>query len=240
MRNNVVHLLPTAASTDDSVTNASVAVLPIGSFEQHGEHLPLTTDTLIACLIARELADAFDLLLLPPITVSCSHEHSSFTGTVSISATTLIGVVDDIRASLQHSGIDKLVLVNGHGGNYVLANIAQQANVDGRHVLLFPGSDDWRTARDHAGLESTSREDMHGGELETSILLHALPEVVRPSYKHADHTATDRPHLHLTGMAAYTNTGIIGRPSAATPEKGKASLDSLTTTFADHLKALLD
>lgn len=80
---------------------------------------------------------------------------------------------------------------------------------------------------------------MHGGELETSILLHALPDVVRPSYKDADHAAPDRPHLHLAGMAAYTETGIIGRPSAATAAKGKAALDTLTTTFADHLKALL-
>lgn len=234
-----MHLLPTTTSTDASVTNATVAVLPIGSFEQHGEHLPLTTDTLIACLVAERLADAFELLLLPPITMSCSHEHAGFAGTVSISATTVAAIIDDIRASLRHSGIDKLVLVNGHGGNYVLANVAQQSNIDGRHVLLFPGGDDWRTARDHAGLESTSREDMHGGELETSILLHAMPDVVRPTYEQADHEAAERPDLLLTGMAAYTDTGVIGRPSAATAEKGKALLDSLTTAFADHLKALL-
>lgn len=149
-----MHLLPTAASADDNVTNASVAVLPVGSFEQHGQHLPLTTDTLIACLIAQRLADSYELLLLPPVTMSCSHEHASFAGTVSISATTLVAIVDDIRASLRHRGIDKLVVVNGHGGNYVLANVAQQANVDGRHVLLFPGSDDWCTARDYTGIEN--------------------------------------------------------------------------------------
>jgi creatinine amidohydrolase len=234
-----VHLLPTATSSDKSVGSAAVAILPIGSFEQHGEHLPLATDTVIACLIAQRLADSFDLLLLPPVTMSCSHEHAAFPGTVSVSATTLTAVIDDIRASLQRSGVDKIVLVNAHGGNYVVANLAQEANVDGRHVLLFPGSSDWAAARELAGMETNSREDMHAGELETSILLHALPDVVRPSYRQADHAATDRPHLHLAGMTEYTETGVIGKPSAATAEKGRAVLDSLVMSFDDHLKALL-
>lgn len=233
-------LLTSATSTDEAHRNARVATLPIGSFEQHGDHLPLSTDTVVACLIAERLVETYDLFLLPPITIACSHEHEGFPGTVSISASTLISVIADVRASLARSGITKLVLVNGHGGNYVLSNITQQANVHGRHVALFPGRDDWSTARDHAGMVTTHHDDMHGGELETSILLHAHPEVVRDTYTNADHQANHRPHLLVTGVAAYSSTGIIGRPSEATPAKGKAVLDSLTASFADHLKIICE
>lgn len=234
-------LITSATAPDEARRNARVAVLPVGSFEQHGDHLPLATDTVIACVIAARIAETYDLLLLPPITISCSHEHEGFPGlrgTVSISASTLINVIDDIRASLARSGVTKLALVNGHGGNYVLSNIAQQANVEGRNVILFAGRDDWHTARDHAGAATTAHEDMHGGEMETSILLHAHPELVGDTYADADHDASHRPHLLTTGMKAYTTNGIIGRPSEATPAKGKAALDSLTASFGDHLKAI--
>ncbi|GAB7007361.1 hypothetical protein JCM18899A_48360 [Nocardioides sp. AN3] len=114
---------------------ATVAVLPVGSFEQHGRHLPLGTDTLVACAIANAIAERYDVLPLPlplplpPITISCSNEHADFAGTVSISATTLFQVVRYVQASLEQRGVRKLVLVNGHGGNDVLSNVVQEANV---------------------------------------------------------------------------------------------------------------
>jgi creatinine amidohydrolase len=238
IKENRVDLLTSATSADEGRRNARIAVLPVGSFEQHGDHLPLTTDTVIACLIAARLAETYDLLLLPPITISCSHEHEGFPGTVSISAGTLISVIDDIRASLARSRITKLILVNGHGGNYVLSNITQQANVQGGHVVLFPGRDDWNSARDHAGMTTAGHDDMHGGEMETSILLHAHPELVRDDYTVADHEASNRPHLLITGISAYSTSGVIGRPSLATGDKGKAALGSLVASFADHLKLI--
>ena len=231
-------MLTSATATEEARRSARVAILPVGSFEQHGDHLPLITDTVVACLIATRLAETYGLFLLPPITISCSHEHEGFPGTVSISAGTLITVIDDIRASLARNSVDKLVLANGHGGNYVLSNIAQQANVTDRHVVLFPGRDDWNAAREHAGMATTGHDDMHGGELETSLLLHAHPELVRDSYATADHEASHRPHLLVAGIAAYTTTGIIGRPSLATAAKGKATLDSLVASFAEHLKII--
>ncbi|MFI6848739.1 creatininase family protein [Kitasatospora sp. NPDC050467] len=94
-------LITAATSADERQRGAKIAVLPVGSFEQHGAHLPLTTDTVVAGLIAQRIATDYDLLLLPPVTVSCSHEHAHMPGTVSISAATLYAVINDIRKSLQ-------------------------------------------------------------------------------------------------------------------------------------------
>ena len=79
---------------------------------------------------------------------------------------------------------------------------------------------------------------MHAGELETSILLHAHPELVRDGYHAADWTADDRRHLLTTGMGEYTHNGVIGRPSLASAEKGKAVLSSLVDRFASVLEIL--
>jgi creatinine amidohydrolase len=189
-----------------------VAVLPVGSFEQHGDFLPLITDTVVAGLIARRVSAEYGLFLLPPVTLSCSHEHSGFAGTVSVSASTLAAVVADVAESLRASGIDRLAIVNGHGGNYVLANVVQQANIAGPRMTLFPSRADWEAARTAAGLASTASEDMHAGELEVSLLLHGYPELVDDGYRHGDWQADLRPHLLVAGMRGYTESGVIGRP----------------------------
>lgn len=230
--------ISTATSPEVGKQAAKVAVLPVGSFEQHGSHLPLSTDTLIACAIACRVAADYDLMLLPPITISCSHEHALFPGTVSVSPSTLMAVVRDIAASLSAAGIPKLVIVNAHGGNYVLGNIAQEANVAHRLVALFPHSQDWSDARSAARLVTGNHEDMHAGEAETSILLAAAPNLVRAGYPDADCTVEDRRHLQVLGLAGYTQAGVIGRPSLATAEKGTALLDKLSALFEPHLKLL--
>lgn len=233
-----MNLLPTITTADVQEQAPHVAVLPVGSFEQHAGHLPLTTDTVIACIIGREIAAAYPVLLLPPITISCSHEHSAWPGTVSISARTLHLMIADIAQSLEASGIRRLVLVNAHGGNYVLSNVVQEANVAEPRMSLFPQSSEWTRARERAGLVSNSHDDMHAGEIETSILLHAEPGLVRPGWETADHAAPDRPYLLTKGMKAYTDTGVIGFPSHATAEKGKAVLSSLLDDFSGHMTLL--
>lgn len=211
-------MLPTTSSHDIAENPTDTAVLPVGSFEQHGHHLPLTTDALVATAIAERIAQDYDLFRLPVLPLGCSHEHADFPGTVSISATTLYAVVNDVAASLARSGVSRLVLVNGHGGNYVLSNVVQEANTSGLRMAMFPVSADWNDARTEAGLQTSSHEDMHGGEAETSILLHRYPDVVRPGYQSADHVANDRRHLLVDGMRPYTTSGIIGLPSLATAE----------------------
>ena len=232
------HLLPTSTSADERQKTSRAAVLPIGSFEQHGSYLPLITDTAIATTISAELAAAYPLSELPPVTMSCSHEHSAWPGTVSISATTLSFVITDVADSVHRSGNLALIVINGHGGNYVLSNLVQQANAHGDRMALFPTAQDWKDARSAAHLETTMHEDMHAGEIETSILLHAHPELVKDGYETADCIADDRRHLLIKGMSAYTTSGVIGRPSLASPEKGKAILDSLVQSFGGVLDAL--
>ncbi len=232
------HILPTATTSDEKERAAECAVLPVGSFEQHGDYLPLITDTVIASVISRELASAYPLLQLPPVTISCSHEHSAWRGTVSISSSTFHSVIDDIYRSIADAGLSSLVIVNCHGGNYSLANVVQEGNAHGKRMALFPSGRDWADARQSAGLATSNHEDMHAGELETSILLHAHPELVRDGYQQADWVADDRRHLLTTGMGNYTQSGVIGRPSLASAEKGKAVLASLVEGFASVLEIL--
>ncbi|MEV7969999.1 creatininase family protein [Sphaerisporangium sp. NPDC088356] len=230
------HLLTTATTTDEQDRSASLAILPIGSFEQHGSYLPLITDTVVASVIARELASAYRVLLLPPVTISCSHEHSNWPGTVSISAQTLYSIVSDVYDSVTRSGIATLVIVNGHGGNYVLSNVVQEANAKGQSMALFPTKEDWNEARAAAQLSSSMHEDMHAGELETSILLYTCPDLVRDGYESADWTAGDRRHLLTSGMQAYTTSGVVGLPSLGTADKGKAVVESLTRSFSEVVR----
>ncbi|MFJ9538501.1 creatininase family protein [Streptomyces sp. NPDC101225] len=218
--------------------STQVAVLPVGSFEQHGPFLPLATDTLVACAVAREISAAYPVHLLPPVTISCSHEHAAWPGTVSISSVTLHAVVSDIAASLRRSGVDALVVVNGHGGNYVLGNVVQESSARGERMALFPAAEDWEAARQRAGVTTSLLTDMHAGEIETSILLHAHPEFLRPGYETSDFVADDRRHLLTLGMSGYTDSGVIGRPSLGSAEKGKELLASLADSFGAYFSLL--
>jgi creatinine amidohydrolase len=232
------HYTNTATSADVRSQGAKIAVLPVGSFEQHGDFLPLATDAIVAGLIAQRISEDYSLFLLPPVTMACSHEHSGFPGTVSVSATTVTALISDVRESLSAQGIETLVIVNGHGGNYFLSNVVVQANIIRRCMTLFPTRDDWDKARQDSGCTGSHSEDMHAGELEVSLLLHADPALVRDGYQKTDHLVRQRPFLLVTGMQGYTQTGVIGLPSEGNAQKGKAILDSLSRSFATHLDML--
>ncbi|MEV0732294.1 creatininase family protein [Polymorphospora sp. NPDC050346] len=232
-------LLPMTTSAEQETRGARVALLPVGSYEQHGDHLPLATDTMVASILAAEIAERYALMPLPPITISCSHEHVGWTGTVSIRAVTLAQIIVDISESLHESGIDKLAIISGHGGNYILSNVTQEANTHSPRMALFPTREDWEAARSVAGIESSIHDDMHAGELETSILLHYFPQNVGTHSRESDHIS-DRPHLLTLGMREYTDSGVIGAPSLATAAKGRLVVSTLVKRFGDTLIALGD
>jgi creatinine amidohydrolase len=232
---------PSITSAEVAENAPAIALLPVGSFEQHDSHLPLATDAIIAATIANRLASTYRLLELSTIPFSASHEHEGLPGrpgTVSITATTLTAIISDVRASVRRGGIERLILVNAHGGNYVLGNIVQTANagLDEPALGLYPSKAERVAARTAAGMETGETADMHAGEFETSILLHEHPELVRPTFRDNDFHQPDRPHLLERGMAAYAKGGTIGKPSAATPAKGRLALESLTDSFARYLQ----
>ena len=136
-------------------------------------------------------------------------------------------------------GVDRLLIVNGHGGNYALSNIVQQANATRPGCMaLFPHRADWDDARIAAAISTSTHEDMHAGELETSILLAAYPDYLRDGWQHDDHTVDDRRHLLTGGMRAYTSSGVIGKPSLATEAKGRAALQSLGENGKEIIRIL--
>lgn len=228
----MIDLLTTATAKDERERDAKVALLPIGSFEQHGDYLPLITDTIVACAIANEIAKEHPVMVLAPITISCSHEHSSWRGTASISSQTLYRIVTEVADSLRRSGIEHVVVINGHGGNYVLSNVVQEyTNAHGPVMSLFPRSADWSHARRNAEMETDGHSDMHAGELEVSILLATIPGLVRKGAETADWVADDRPNILSMGMRTYTPTGVIGRPSLGSATKGHAALQALARAF---------
>jgi creatinine amidohydrolase len=228
----MIDLITTATAKDERDRDAKIALLPIGSFEQHGDYLPLITDTVVACAVANEIAKTHVVMLMPPITVSCSHEHSTWRGTASISSQTLYRIVTEIADSVRRSGVEHLVVINGHGGNYVLSNVVQEYTaIHGPAMSLFPLSSHWERARAHAGMETDNHSDMHAGELEVSILLAVAPTLPRTGFQDADWTADERPDLLSLGIGAYTNSGVIGRPSLGTSDKGSAALAALAKAF---------
>jgi len=200
----------------------------------HGGRVSLAVG--IAGALAAGLAESVGGLLLPVLPVSCSQEHAGFPGTVWLAADTLAAVVADIRASLAHAGIERLAIVNAHGGNLVLAHVAREANLEAPRVWLGPGRHIQEAAFAAAGIETGVHDDMHAGEYETSVLLHCWPHLVRME-EAADELA-ERPLLAVRGLAAYSRSGTVGRPARATAGKGEAALAAMVEAMAVEVREL--
>ena len=204
-----------------------LAFFPIGSTEQHGCHLPTNTDSLIATAIAQRLAMKHQAFVVPTLPYSCSFEHAGFPGSISLRIRTLFSIVQDVLSSLEQSGVKRCVIINGHGGNKLLANIAQELNQSKTRLLIAPSRKHWEQAYQKAGLSSTPSQDMHAGEGETSILRRLLQEQAVQLEKAEDLQVSDRPLLEVLGMQAYTKTGTIGYPTRASKEKGERLFNEL-------------
>ena len=160
-------------------------VLPISALEQHGPHLPLGTDDMVLHAALRQVLNdervAANMLLLPAVHMGNSHEHLAFAGTVSLSCSTIVSIVRDILHSMKCTGVSKLIFVNGHGGNTQLLDAYAQEWEQEFRVRIFNISL-WCTAfyADAAALiETPMAQEVHAGEIETSLLQYARHEVVR-------------------------------------------------------------
>lgn len=200
-------------------------LVPVGSLEQHGPHLPLDTDTRIAAAVARRAADGDPTLLLaPPLAYGASGEHEGFPGTLSIGHEALRAVLVELGRSAG-AWASRLVYVNGHGGNLptVPAAVAQLRH-EGRDVAWFGCA--------------VPRGDAHAGRTETSIMLALDPGMVRVDAVRPGNTAPLAellPALLTGGVAAISPNGVLGDPRAATREEGGQLLDDLATTLRARL-----
>ncbi len=163
---------------------ATVAILPLAATEQHGPHLPLSTDLDIGMgLLAealRHLPDGLEVTTLAPVSIGASQEHARFAGTVSVTTEELIGSIVDQGAGLARSGIRRLVLSNSHGGNRHAMEAAGLA-LRAEHDLLVVKASWFRFARpaDVDLPEAEWRHGLHGGAVETAMMLHLRPGLVR-------------------------------------------------------------
>jgi creatinine amidohydrolase len=217
----------------------AIAVLPLAATEQHGPHLPLGTDFMIAEGMLREVAArcpaSLDASVLPVLDIGKSNEHVNFPGTLSYSARTMLSMLDDIMASVARAGYRKLVLVNAHGGNSEVMGIAALEAREKHAMLAVQCS--WRRFGLPEGIFSAREASfgIHGGDYETSLMLHFQPDLVemaraRDFAPTAEKIAAENTHLRLTGplsmgwMAEDNHPeGVAGEAHLATAAKGIAA-----------------
>ncbi len=220
-----------ANSTSSQLRSASPAlIIPVGSVEQHGPHLPLDTDTRIATAVARAVADRLtvragsDWALAPAIGYGASGEHEGFPGTVSIGTSALrLLLVEFGRSASQWAS--RLVFVNGHGGN-VEALAAAVA------LLRYEG-------RDAGWCSCTARNaDAHAGHTETSVLLHISPtDVSTGAWLPGNRAPVAQlmSQLRSGGVAAVSELGVLGDPTTATAEEGDRILAEMVDTCLQRI-----
>lgn len=195
-----------------------VAVLPVGALEQHSIHMPMGTDFILAGEVARRVAARLpNAYLLPAMPFANSQEHQDFAGTVWIRPSTLAAVVQDICMALRHHGIKKIVVVNGHGGNWILKPAVREVNLNHRDMkVIFAGAGALASG---VGTE----EELHAGESECSRLLAVAPHLVKD--ERADCVPEEgREFLDYVGVRKVSPNGVWGRATRATKEKGEKTL----------------
>jgi mycofactocin precursor peptide peptidase len=189
-------------------------LVPVGSVEQHGPHLPLDTDTRIAAAVAARAATGA-LLVAPPVAYGASGEHEGFAGTVSIGHEALrLLLVELGRSAARWAG--RLVFVNGHGGNV-------SSLVEAVRLLRYEG-------RDAAWFACAAGGDAHAGRTETSLMLALDPALVRPE-RTAGNTAPLAdllPAMRAGGVAAVSPNGVLGDPAGASADEGERLLAAMS------------
>jgi creatinine amidohydrolase/Fe(II)-dependent formamide hydrolase-like protein len=241
----------TAPDIPKRLSKSSVLCLPLGAVEQHGPHLPLNTDVIIAENIARlmaeRLGEEFDLWRLPALPVGLSREHAWAPGTLSLNVQSFAALLRDLASDLARSlPARNLVIVNGHGGNRgILDALIYELQADFGfnvcviHPLVLSGLE-----------EECPFPDIHGGMIETSLMLVFAPHLVRKEAvaaltKRPDPKAIEKMILDLgvswpwsSGDRALADQGVAGEAAAASAEFGKAVIESLLKNIRSVLAEL--
>ena len=207
-------------------TASAILVIPVGSWEQHGPHLPFDTDTRIAVALGSTLVQNLpDAHLGPPVTVSASGEHAGFPGTLSIGTEATAQVLIEIaRSATWATG---LVFVNGHGGNHDAVHLARRVCTDEQRPVLFwspPLEDD---------------RDTHAGHVETSVMLAIAPELVDTDQLELGcqiPLGELLPHMRISGVLGVSPNGILGDPRHANAVDGQRFF----TTWSHCLRTAVD
>jgi len=241
----------TSVELRDRVTPDTVALLPLGAIEQHGAHLPLSTDhdiaTGLAAAACAHLPDDFPLLTLPGMVVGASDEHLSFPGTLSLPAEVAIAVIEAHGDALARAGVRRLVLFNAHGGNKGVMDIAA-LRLRRRWGMLVVKAHYMRFTPPEGALPDAEwRHGLHGGALETSLMLALAPHAVRDERlghpeSRGEAMAAGGARLGPEGEAAFAwlaedlhPDGVVGNARLASPELG----ERLVAHYAARLAAVL-
>ncbi|MFC6905067.1 creatininase family protein [Halalkalicoccus tibetensis] len=232
--------LPDSTWTEAGALDTDLALLPVGSTEQHGPHAALGTDVATAEAVADAATDAYDgeVVVAPSIPVGVAEEHRQFPGTLWVSPDTFRSYVRETVAALAHHGWDRVVVVNGHGGNVpalgeVCATISRR---DAAYAVPFTW---FEGVGDH-------REEMgHGGPLETALLRHAAPDLVREGrIEEAATEAAERwgewvSRVNLAvDSAEFTENGVVGDPREGSKERGEELLALASAALVELLSAI--
>ncbi|MFQ5558146.1 MAG: creatininase family protein [Acidimicrobiales bacterium] len=226
----------------------SILLLPVGAVEQHGPHLPMSVDHVIAHEAATALVDRvgeeLDVWQLPTLSISKSNEHAWAPGTLWLSAATMLAVLDDIGRSVATTAAERLVILNGHGGNTTLLGTALR-DLRLRHglktFLVHP------TLPPAYGGTSTSDElgmGIHGGLDETSVFMHLRPlqvDLSRADRKVPEALATNA-HVRFGGSVQFgwlsddfDPEGYIGDPTGASIERGRELFEAAVCGLEEQL-----
>jgi creatinine amidohydrolase len=229
-----------------------IAVQPVAAIEQHGPHLPVYTDACVAEGMVKRVVELLPAdvpaVFLPVQSVGKSNEHISSRGTLTLSWETLTQVLLDIGGSVQRAGVQKLVFINSHGGNVpVLDIVTRELRV--RHEMLAVASA-WSRFGYPEGMFAAEEHlyGIHGGDMETSVMLHLRPDLVRmdraKDFRSAQlafieefrHLRAHGPHQFGWKAQDLNPEGAVGNASVATPEKGKAVVEHQVAGFIELLQ----